>query len=154
MTDIKVKTEKIVDIEPWSGFDDAVSVWMALVTERERLRRVVGTGQVQEPMFGPPQITRELSGGEVEEVRKKLARVSEMASLVLSRRELVAATFASDPEKSALARDRAPLCADDLHHLRVVRAAIGGELATESGRARWSGETASLAALDRICALG
>lgn len=86
--------------ESWVGFDDVMCVWFALVTERERLRRVISTGSVQEPMFGPPITTKELSSYDVHEVRKKLARVEEMADMTLGRRERIAAAFAPDPEKS------------------------------------------------------
>lgn len=42
------------------------------------------------------------------------------------------------------------LSAEDLHHLRIVRAAIGGQLASSGGHVRWNGELASIAALDRL----
>lgn len=42
------------------------------------------------------------------------------------------------------------LSAEDLHHLRVIRAAIGGQLASSGGHVRWNGERESIAALDRL----
>ena len=46
----------------------------------------------------------------------------------------------------------ATLDAELVHHLRVVLAAIGGELATETGRARWSAERGSVDALAQALA--
>jgi hypothetical protein len=85
---------KIADApEPWPGFDDTMSIWMALVTERERLRHVVETRQLSEPMFGPPEKTRALTDAEVFVVEKKLARVCELVELSMARRRELAAAL-------------------------------------------------------------
>lgn len=82
--------------EPWVGFDDAVSIWMALVTERERLKRIIETKCIDEPMFGPPRGSKMLTDAQVDDVAKKLARVTELANLVMARRREIAAAFAEE----------------------------------------------------------
>lgn len=80
--------------EPWPGFDDAVSVWMALTTERERLKHLIETRGIHEPMFGAPQSSKPLTDADVVGLEKRLARVTELAAMAMDRRKEIAAAFA------------------------------------------------------------
>lgn len=79
--------------EPWIGYDDAVSVWMALITERDHLTRIIDTRHIHEPPFGVPVQSRLLTDDEVAGVKNKLTRVTEMAAMVMDRRREIAAAF-------------------------------------------------------------
>lgn len=77
-------------------FNDAVAVWMALITERERLQNIVNTKRVTEPVFGAPVSHKQLTDEEVAQVEQSLVRVKELVDLAFERREKLGAVFTNE----------------------------------------------------------
>lgn len=75
--------------EPYLGFDDAVSIWMALITERERLEQIVETKRNQ---------SRVLTDEDVAGVEERLVRLRQLIELSHERREQLAALFVGIPK--------------------------------------------------------
>lgn len=83
------------DEEPLcQGFDDAICIWMALITERERLQHIVETKCRWEPLFGEKsRAVKRLSDEELAEVTHALERLKVMIALAFDRREQLGAVF-------------------------------------------------------------
>lgn len=84
----------LAGVEPEAGFDDVISIWMALVTERERLKHIIAMKQTFEPMFGVPTSARQLNDAEIADITKKLKRVEQLTTIAMDRSKQLGAVFA------------------------------------------------------------
>lgn len=85
----KPTVEVKIAVSSGKPVDDVNAIWMALITERERLKQIIITRR------GP---RGELNDDEVADTVNIMLRVDELAKLTHERRDQVFATFAGKPK--------------------------------------------------------
>lgn len=110
---IKEEAAAIAESEQTDAFSDAVRIWMALITERERLDEMIRTRRNGNVV---------LDDAAIADITRTRARVAELVDIVMERRHKVGEVVAGKPltkeERAAKVAEEFKLVGVDYHYER------------------------------------